>query len=88
MAIKINKEKLKTFLLRRRINSFGLFLITVMCILITLLCALLGLPSSKLDLLVMVDIALVVLCFIQAFKTRKSFRTIRSFKGSRKKIKK
>ena len=87
MASYINREKLKAFMLRRRINSFGLFVITVMSALITLVCALTGLSASKLDLLITVTIALVLLCFIQAFKMRKSFRTIRSFKGMRKRKK-
>jgi len=85
MASKINREKLKAFLIRRRINAFGLFFITVMSSIITLFCTFTDISSRKLDLLIFVTIALVVLCFIQAFKMRKSFRTIRSFKGIRKK---
>lgn len=85
MAIRINREKLKSFLVRRRINAFGLFLITLISALITLFCGLRGISARKLDILIWVTIALVVLCFIQAFKMRKSFRTIRSFKGTRKK---
>jgi len=85
MARRFNKEKLKAFLIRRRINAFGLFIITVISALITLLGALFKIPYKKLDLLFLVTAALIVLCFIQAFKMRKSFRTIRSFKGHRKK---
>ena len=75
-------------MMRRKINSFSLLVITVMSALITIFSALTGAPSIKLDLMVMVTIALVILCFIQAFKMHKSFRTIRSFKGFRKKTKK
>ena len=85
MARVFNKEKLKQFMIRRKINFFSLIVITAMSALITLVCALTGISSSKLYLMVMVTIALVILCFIQAFKMRKSFRTIRSFKGLRRK---
>ena len=85
MAMRFNKEKFKTFLLRRRTNAFGLFVITLTSALITLICGLRGIAAKKLDLLIWVTIALIVLCFIQAFKMRKSFKTIRSFKGHRKK---
>ena len=85
MAMRFNKEKFKAFLLRRRTNAFGLFVITLTSALITLICGLRGIAAKKLDLLIWVTIALIVLCFIQAFKMRKSFKTIRSFKGHRKK---
>jgi len=87
MAARFNKEKFRAFLLRRKLNAFGLLSITVMSALITLICALTGMSSRKLDLLVWVTIALVLLCFIQAFKMRRSFRTIRSKSLHRKKKK-
>ena len=85
MSRRLNSEKLKAFLIRRKINAFGLLVITVMSALITLFCALSNAPAKKVEMLIFVTAALVVLCFIQAFKMRKSFRTIRSFKGHRKK---
>ena len=87
MAMRFNKEKFKAFLLRRRINAFGLFVITLTSALITLICGLRGITAQKLDLLIWVTLALIALCFIQAFKMRKSFKTIRAFKGHRKKNK-
>lgn len=83
MANKLNRERLKAFILRRKLNAFGLLSITVASVLITLLCALIGFPRT--DILAVVTVLLVVLCFVQAFRMRSSFRTIRSFKGSRKK---
>ena len=83
MANKLNRERIKAFILRRKLNAFGLLSITVASVLITLLCALIGFPRT--DILAVVTVLLVVLCFVQAFRMRSSFRTIRSFKGSRKK---
>ena len=83
MANKLNRERLKAFILRRKLNAFGLLFITVASVLITLLCALIGFPRT--DILAVVTVLRVVLCFVQAFRMRSSFRTIRSFKGSRKK---
>ena len=54
-----------------------------MSALITLICALTG--FSRTDVLAMVTILLVLLCFLQAFRLKKSFRTIRSSRGLRKK---
>lgn len=83
MANKIHREKLKAFILRRKINAAGLLSITAASAVITIICALIG--YSRTDILLIVTVLLVALCFIQAIKMRKSFRTIRSFKGSRKK---
>ncbi|MBQ2989942.1 MAG: hypothetical protein IJD60_01470 [Clostridia bacterium] len=85
--MRLNSKSLKAFLERRKINTFGLLLITALSALITLFGALTGMSSKKVDLMVMVTIAFVVLCFIQAFKLRKSFRTMRDFRGIRKKKK-
>lgn len=84
MANKINKERLKAFILRRKLNIFGLMAITVISALITLICALTG--FARTNLLVIITVLLVLLCFVQGIKMRSSFRTIRSFKGARKKI--
>ena len=85
MAMRFNKEKFKAFLIRRRTNAFGLFVITLMSALVTLICGLRGIAAKKLDLLIWVTLSLIALCFIQAFKMRKSFKTIHAFKGHRKK---
>lgn len=85
MANKLNREKLKAFILRRKLNAFGLLVITIFSAVVTLICALVG--FARTDILALVTVLLVLLCFIQSIKMRKSFRTIRSFKGSRKKKK-
>lgn len=82
MARKINCEKLKAFVERRKINTLGLVAITAVSAVITLACALSG--FARTDILVLITIALVILCVVQMYKMRSSFRTIRSFKGSRK----
>jgi len=83
MSRKFNKERLKAFIARRKINALGLTLITAGSALITLYCALTGFKRT--GILIFVTIALVALCLLQAFKTRKPFRTMKSFKGWRKK---
>lgn len=76
------RDKLKAFLQRRKINALGLLVITVMSAVITLICALKG--FARTDLLILVTVLLVLLCGVQAIKLRKTFRTIPSFKGQRK----
>ena len=83
MPRKFNKERLKAFIARRKINALGLTVITAASAIITLYCALTGFKRT--DVLVFVTIALIVLCLIQAFKNKKAFRTMKSFKGWRKK---
>lgn len=85
MPRKFNKERLKAFIARRKINALGLSIITAASALITLFCATTGFKRT--EILVIVTIALVILCVLQAFKNRKSFRTMKSFKGWRKKNK-
>ena len=80
-----NKEILRTFIQRRKINALALLSITLLCALITIVCAVTGFPRT--DILGLVTILLVVLCFVQEIKLRKGYRTIRSFKGSGKKRK-
>lgn len=80
MANRINRDRLKAFILRRRLNAFGLLIITFVSAFVTILCALNS--FDKTDILVVVTVLLVLLCFVQAFRMRSSFRTIRSFKGS------
>ena len=83
MSRKFNKERLKAFIARRKINALGLTVITAASALITLYCALTGFKRT--DILVFVTIAMIVLCLIQAFKNKKPFRTMKSFKGWKKK---
>ena len=84
MPSKFNRERLKAFIVRRKINALGLTVITAASALITIYCALIGFKRT--DVLVFVTIAMIVLCLIQAFKNKRSFRTMKSFKGWRKKM--
>lgn len=80
MANKINRERLKAFLLRRKLNAVSLLSITVISILISIFCAVSGFAHT--DIILIVTALLVLLCFIQAYKMRRSYRTLRAFKGS------
>ena len=77
----VNREKLRDFIQRRKINAFGLLALTVLSLAVTLLGILTG--FSRTNILVFVTIMLL-LCAVQLYKLRHSFRTIRSFKGLRK----
>lgn len=83
MAKAFNRKNLAAFIQRRKINALGLTVITGASAIITLLCAMTGFAHT--DVLVLVTIALVVLCFVQYLQNRKGFRTIHKFKGFRKK---
>lgn len=83
MAKKFNRERFKEFVLRRKLNAFGLLAVTLMSAIITLICALRG--FARTNVLVVVTVLLVLLCLLQAIKMRKCFRTIPKFRGSRKK---
>lgn len=85
MANKINRERLKAFLLRRRLNAVALLIITALSAIVTIICALTG--FARTDILAVVTVLLLALCFVQAFRMRSSFRTLRSFKGSPRKKK-
>ena len=78
----VNREKLRDFIQRRKINAFGLLALTVLSLAVTLLGILTG--FSRTNILVFVTIMLLLLCAVQLYKLRHSFRTIRSFKGLRK----
>ena len=80
MANRINRKRLKAFLLRRKLNSFGLLIITLFSLIISILCLLSGFAHT--DIIITVTVLFVLLCFVQAYKMRRSYRTIRSFKGS------
>ena len=82
MARHSSRERLKTFLLRRKLNAFGLLAITAGSALITLAGALCG--FGRIDILVLITALLVVLCFVQGYRMRASFRTMRSFRGFRR----
>ncbi len=85
MAKAFNRKKLSAFIQRRKINALGLTIITGASAVITLLCALTDFKHT--DVLVLVTISMVVLCFIQYFRNRKGFRTMHKFKGLRRKSK-
>ena len=83
MAKFFNRKKLTAFLQRRKINALGITIITAASVIISLICAITHFKHT--DILVLVSIAMVVLCFLQYFKNRKGFRTMHAFKISRKK---
>ena len=77
------RQRFKNFILRRKLNTLGLLVITVMIALITLACAFHGFIYT--DILIFVTVLLVALCFVQSIKLKKSFRTIpQHFKASRR----
>lgn len=85
MAKILNKEKLKEFLFRRRINFLTLVAITLLSVVITVVCLMTGFIPNRVNILVIVSVLLVLLCCLQAYRMRKSFRTIKAFRGLRKK---
>ena len=58
----INREKLREFVQRRRINAFGLLALTVLSVVITLLGVLTGFPRT--NILAFVTIMLLLLCAV------------------------
>ena len=77
------RQRFKNFILRRKLNVLGLLVFTVKSALITLACALRGFVYT--DILIVVSVLLVALCFVQSVKLKKSFRTIpQHFKASRR----
>ena len=83
MAKSFNRQRLAAFIQRRKINALGLTVITAASVIITLICALTDFAHT--DILSFVSIVMVALCLLQYFKNRRGFRTLRSFRGSRKK---
>ena len=79
----LNRKKLAAFIQRRKLNALGLTVLTAASVIISLICALTGFKHT--DVLVLASIALVVLCLLQYFKNRKGFRTMHTFRVSRKK---
>lgn len=85
MARKINRERLKTFILRRKANALGLSALTLFSAAATALGALMGFKRT--DVLAVVTVLLMLLCLVQMIRMKKSFRTIRAFKCVRRKKK-
>lgn len=88
MANQLNKEKLRKFFFRRRINFLTLLVITLLSIAVTLVCRITGFIPGRIVILEIVSLLLIVLCAVQAYRMRTSFRTMKDFKGKRKKKKK
>ena len=82
MANGFNRKRLSAFIARRKINALGLTVLTAASAIITLICAMIGFTHT--DVLALVTIAMVVLCLVQYFRSRKGFRTMRAFKGKRR----
>lgn len=83
MARRINRVRLKAFILRRRTNVLGLLAITVFSAAMTALGAVLNFRRT--DVLAVVTVLLMLLCLVQMLRMKKSFRTMRTFRGIRKK---
>lgn len=79
----INREKIKAFILRKKVNFFGLMAITALSIIVTLLAALSGFRRT--EILAIVSVLLILLCLLQLYKMRSSYRTMPDFRGFRKK---
>lgn len=82
MANGVNRKRLAAFMARRKINSLGLTVITAASAIVTLICAMTGFTHT--DMLALVTIAMIILCFLQYFRNRRGFRTMRAFKGKRR----
>lgn len=83
MKHRINKEKIKAFIVRKKANFFGLLAITALSVVVTLLAAMSGFRRT--EILAVVSVLLVLLCLLQLYKMRSSYRTMPSFRGFRKK---
>ena len=82
MKHRINRERIKAFVLRKKANFFGLLAITALSVVITLLASLSGFRRT--GILAVVSVLLVFLCLLQLYKMRSSYRTMHSFRGFRK----
>ena len=85
MSKSINKKKLREFFFRRRLNFLTLLVITLMSVIITIACRVTHFIPDRMVILELVTALLVVLCLVQSYRMRRSFRTMKSFKGKRKK---
>lgn len=75
---KINKDVLKAFIQRRKINALGLIVITAVSAAFTLLGALTG--FSRTNILAIITVLMVLLCLVQMLKNGRGFRTLRTSK--------
>ena len=75
---KINKDVLKAFIQRKKINALGLIIITA----ISAVCTLLGAATNfhRTDILAIITAVMVLLCILQLIKNGRGFRTLRSSK--------
>ncbi|MGN0775091.1 MAG: hypothetical protein ACI4MM_00290 [Candidatus Ventricola sp.] len=80
---KINKDVLKAFIQRKKINALGLIVITAISAVCTLLGAVTGFHRT--DILAIITMIMVLLCLLQMIKNRRGFRTLRSSKTLRRK---
>lgn len=80
---KINKDVLKAFIHRRKINALGLIVITAVSACFTLLGALTG--FSRTHILAIITVLMVLLCLVQMLKNGRGFRTLRTSKTLHKK---
>ncbi len=85
MANRINRRKWKEFFFRRKINMTTLLVITLMSVVITGICLIAGFLPERITLLELVTAALIVLSIVQTYRMKSSFRTMKDFKGKRKK---
>lgn len=81
----LRSEKLRAFLQRRRINTIGLFVITLLSLVLTILGALTSYPRTY--ILAFVTVLLTLLTAVQVLKLRSGFRTMRDFRGYRRRRK-
>ena len=81
----LRTDKLRAFIERRRINTIGLLVLTLFSLVLTILGALVSFPRTY--ILAFVTVMLVLLSAVQIFKLRSGFRTIRDFRGYRRRRK-
>lgn len=81
----LHSEKLREFLQRRRMNTIGLLVLTLLSLVLTILGALTS--YSRTYILAFVTVLLTLLSAVQILKLRSGFRTIRDFRGYRRRRK-
>ena len=81
----LRTDKLREFIQRRRINTIGVFILTLFSLVLTILGALVSFPRTY--ILAFVTVMLVLLSAVQIIKLRSGFRTIRDFHGYRRRRK-
>lgn len=82
MARKIDRARLKAFVLRRRANMMGLLAITAFSFITTIICFFCGFERT--DVLSVVTACFILLCLVQMLRMKKSFRTLKAYKAVRK----